>query len=38
MSGTNRLDRIGSRFTVIVIGEMQALLMIVIAVAVLELF
>ncbi len=38
MTGTTRLDRIGSRFTAIVIGAMQVLLMIVIAVAVLELF
>ncbi|MGK2901224.1 MAG: hypothetical protein ACSLE9_21470 [Burkholderiaceae bacterium] len=40
MTGTTRLDRIGSRFTAIVIGVMQPLLMIVsvIAVAVLELF
>ena len=38
MSSTNRLDSIGSRFTAIVIGAMQVLLMIVIAVAVLELF
>ena len=38
MSGTTRLDRIGSRFTAIVIGAMQVLLMIVIAAAVLELF
>ena len=38
MSGTTRLDRIGSRFTAIVIGAMQVLLMIVIGVAVLELF
>lgn len=38
MTGTTRLDRIGSRFTAIVIGAMQILLMIVIAVAVLELF
>ena len=39
MTGTTRLDRIGSRFTaiVIVIGAMQVLLMIVIALAVLEL-
>ncbi len=38
MTGTTRLDRIGARFTAIVIGAMQLLLMVVIAVAVLELF
>jgi uncharacterized membrane protein (DUF373 family) len=37
MTGTTRLDRIGTRFTAVVIGAMQLLLMIVIAVAVLEL-
>ena len=35
---TTRIDRIGSHFTAVVIGAMQLLLMIVITVAVLELF
>ena len=38
MTDTSRFDQIGARFTAIVIGAMQLLLMIVIAVAVLELF
>ncbi|OYY25821.1 MAG: hypothetical protein B7Y20_15380 [Acidovorax sp. 16-64-162] len=38
MTSTTRIDRIGSHFTAVVIGAMQLLLMIVITVAVLELF
>ena len=38
MTGTERLDWISARFTAIMIGAMQLLLMIVIVVAVLDLF
>lgn len=38
MNTTTLLDRIGTRFTAVVIGAMQILLMIVIGVATLELF